>query len=91
MAGTLAIIPGLGYLYSGHKSSAITSVIVNGLLCYALYSNIKVENYGMAALVGVFSFSFYIGNISGSIKSSKRYNEARTRKIINQIKSNVNY
>ena len=91
IAGSLSIIPGLGYLYSGHKSSAISSIIVNGLLAYAFYSNIKSENYGMASLVGVFSFSFYIGNISGSVKSTKRFNETLDRKIINQIKSNVSY
>lgn len=91
IAGILSIIPGAGYYYSGHKSSAISSLIVNSLLGYALYSNIKNENYGMATLVGVFSFSFYIGNISGSIKSTKRYNKVIDNKIINQIKSNVYY
>jgi len=91
ITGMLSIIPGLGYLYTGHKSSALSSFIVNGLLAYGLYTSVKTENYGMAALVGVFSFSFYVGNISGSISSAKRYNDNTYTRIINQIKSNIIY
>jgi len=85
IAGLLSIIPGLGYLYSSHKQTAISALIVNSLLMYATYSNIEKENYGMAALTGVFSFSFYIGNISGAVKSAKRYNIAQTETYLNKI------
>ena len=50
LAGYLSIIPGLGYTYAGHKQTGISALILNGLLFYATYSNIKRENYGMAAL-----------------------------------------
>jgi putative membrane protein insertion efficiency factor len=91
LAGFLGIIPGLGYYYSGHKASALSSLIVNGLLGYALYSNIKSRNDGMTALVGLFSFSFYLGNISGSVKSVRRYNNAQNKRILSQIRSNVHF
>ena len=88
-AGIYSIIPGLGYLYSGHKSSALSSFLVNGLLFYAVQSNLKSENYGMASLVGIFSLSFYVGNISGSIKSAKRFNEHIDDKTSDKVKSYI--
>ncbi len=75
VAGMLAIIPGAGYLYSGHWQTAISSLFVNSLLFYATYSSFKVKNYGIALLSGIFSMTFYVGNIIGSVRSSKRYNQ----------------
>ncbi len=70
----LNILPGLGYLYAGHKTTAISSFILNSLLGYSFYTSIKSQNYGVAALTGIFSLSFYIGNLSGGKKSVDRYN-----------------
>ncbi len=75
VARLLSVVPGLGYLYSGHKGSACTSFIVNSLLMYATYTSIKSDNYGVAGLMGFVSLSFYIGNINGAARSAKRYNE----------------
>ncbi len=75
VAGVLAIIPGAGYLYAGHWQTAISALLVNSLLFYATYSSIEVKNYGVALLSGVFSLTFYVGNIVGSVRSAKRYNQ----------------
>lgn len=85
IAGVLGIIPGAGYLYASHKQTAIASFVVNSLLMYATYSNIEKKNYGMVTLVGVFSLSFYIGNISGSVRSAKRYNQSIRMHYLNKI------
>lgn len=82
IAKILSIIPGTGYLYAGHPGSAATAFFINGLLAYATYTSIKSDNYGIAALTGFFSISFYIGNINGAGKSAKRYNESRKNKLI---------
>ena len=87
IAKFLSIIPGLGYLYSGHKGSAFTALLVNGALGYATYTSIKSQNYGVAALCGLFTMSFYLGNINGSGRSATRYNESMKRKIITQLES----
>ena len=87
IAKHLAIIPGLGYLYSGHKGSALTSLLVNGALGYATFTSIKSQNYGLAGLCGLFTASFYMGNINGSGRSAIRYNEAKKRNIITQLES----
>ncbi len=90
VASLMSVVPGLGYLYTGHKQTALTAFVINGLLGYATYSSIKNKNYGVAALVGVFNASFYIGNILGSGQSAHRYNGKRTNQILNQLeKSNL--
>lgn len=87
VAKYLSIIPGLGYLYSGHKGSALTALLVNGALGYATYTSIKSQNYGLAGLCGLFTVSFYIGNINGAGRSATRYNEAKKRNIFTQLES----
>jgi hypothetical protein len=90
IAGILSIIPGGGYAYAGHKQTAISALLVNGLLGYAAYNSFKIKNYGMGILTGVFGLSFYVGNIIGGNKSAKRYNENKKKSIINKLISNSN-
>lgn len=77
IAGVLSIIPGAGYIYDKQPASALTALLVNGALFYATYTSIKRENYGVAAIMGTFSLTFYAGNILGAIKGTKRYNQKR--------------
>lgn len=88
-ASLLAIIPGAGYLYAKQPGSAITSLLTNGLLAYAAYSSFKADNYGLGILVGLFSVSFYIGNIVGSGSSATRYNERIRREAVVELR-NIN-
>lgn len=83
--GLSALVPGAGFLYSGHGQTALSALILNGLLAYATYSTVQAENYGMALLTGIFSLSFYLGNISGSAKSAKRYNESERREALFEL------
>lgn len=91
LSGILSIIPGLGYAYTGHNQTAVTAFLVNGLIGYATYTNIKNANYGMGILTGVFNLSFYLGNIYGGIKSAKRYNEQQKKLLIKKIEFNTNF
>ena len=76
-AGLLSIVPGGGYVYDRQPASALTALIVNGLLAYATATSIKSNNYGVAAVMGVFSLTFYTGNILGAVSGAKRYNKRR--------------
>ncbi len=89
IAALISIVPGAGYAYAGHKQTAISAFIINSLLTYATYSNIKNKNYGMSMLTGVFNLSFYIGNIYGSSKSAKRYNENQRQNLSNKLVYNI--
>ncbi|MFA6813488.1 MAG: membrane protein insertion efficiency factor YidD [Bacteroidaceae bacterium] len=85
LAQLLSIIPGGGYLYAGHLGSALTSFAVNLLLGYATYTSIKSNNYGVAALTGFMSVSFYFGNIKGAGRSAKRYNTYINDRYFNKL------
>ena len=85
LAKVLSIIPGGGYLYTGHKGSALTSFLINTLLAYATYTSIKSENYGMAGVCGFMGLSFYIGNINGAGRSARRYNQSQKNKYIKKL------
>ncbi len=85
LARILSILPGAGYLYTGHKGSALTSFIVNSLLGYATYTSIKKGNYGMAGVCGFLSISFYMGNINGAGRSAVRYNRKKKNEQIKKL------
>lgn len=85
LAGSLGLIPGLGYVYCGHKQTGFTAFLVNGLITYATYNSIRNKNYGMGALTGVFNLSFYLGSITGAVNSAKRYNEKKKSSILSKI------
>jgi hypothetical protein len=75
VARWLSLIPGVGYLYTGHKGSALTSFVINSLLGYATYTSFRSKNYGVGVLCGFLSLSFYIGNLNGAGRSAIRYND----------------
>ncbi len=91
VAGLLGIIPGCGYLYAGHKQTALSALLINAIFGYATYSSIKSKNYGVAALAGTLSLAFYVGNIQGGIKSARRYNAHKKEELNNRIYVDFNY
>jgi len=85
LAKLFSIVPGGGYLYTNEIQNAATSFIINSLLAYATYTSIKSKNYGVAGLMGVFSVSFYCGNILGAGNSAKKYNKYQINKTTKKI------
>lgn len=79
------IIPGSGYIYSGHTKTGISSLLFNSLFAFATYSNFKSGNPGMGLLTGLFGLAFYISNIQGAVKSTHRYNDMNYQNIINRF------
>jgi TM2 domain-containing membrane protein YozV len=79
------LIPGSGYIYSGHTKTGISSLLFNSLFAFATYSNFRTGNAGMGILTGLFGLAFYISNIQGSVKSVERYNSMNYENIINRF------
>jgi hypothetical protein len=75
VAAALAIIPGAGYAYAGHRGSALVSLIVNGLLWWSAIEAMENGEYAAGVTYGVFALGFYCGGIAGSAESARRYNE----------------
>jgi putative membrane protein insertion efficiency factor len=84
-ARILAIIPGLGYLYSKQPKTALTAFLFNGMTIYATYDLLKRGQYGMGVLMTAMSMSFYIGNIYGSGRSAKKYNSIKREKMLEPL------
>ncbi len=83
--GILGIIPGAGYFYADHKQTALSALVLNSLFMYATYTTFNSGNLGLGILTSVFSVSFYIGNIAGSVKSVKRRNNSIRTNYVNSI------
>jgi uncharacterized membrane protein len=77
LAGSLsAVVPGLGKVYTGRWKDAFVSLLFvagTGFQAYRAFSEKGVESvYGW--IMGTLSLGFYIGNIYGSAKSARLYN-----------------
>jgi tetratricopeptide (TPR) repeat protein len=74
LAGILAIVPGLGYLYDGYRQSAFSAALVNGLFLAGTYRAFKSDNNSLGTILTVFSIGWYGGNVYGSVISAERKN-----------------
>ncbi len=89
LAGTLAIIPGGGYLYTRRYKDALISFLVNAGLIYAAYEAFDNDLVALGGLITFVELGFYSGNIYGSISSAHKYNRNRQRDFINHLKENL--
>lgn len=76
LAGALAVVPGLGYLYDGYKQTALASLVVNGLFMAATWKAFDDGNKPLGFVLGFFSLGWYGGNIYGSVSTAHRRNDA---------------
>ena len=91
LAGLLGIIPGAGYLYSSHRQTALSSLIINALFAYGAYTSFKTNNMGIGILASVIGVAFYLGNVQGSVKSVRRYNQIKKETLSNRISLDFSY
>lgn len=75
LAGFLALVPGLGYAYTGHVQTAIAALLVNGLTGFAAREAIRDREVSLSVSVGLLAFGWYSGSIYGSVLSARRHNE----------------
>jgi len=73
-AGLFSVVPGLGYLYTGKKQTAVASFVINGLFLWGTLEAFNKDENGAGVVLGLFSFGFYSGNVYGSVISADRYN-----------------
>lgn len=82
LAGVLAIMPGLGYLYSGYSRTALSAFIINGAFIWGAAEAFKENHSGLGATLSFIGFGWYAGNIYGSITSARRYNGKQVRDLL---------
>ncbi|MBW1806954.1 MAG: tetratricopeptide repeat protein [Deltaproteobacteria bacterium] len=74
LAGILSLIPGLGHVYLGEYSIAITALMWNGLFGYATYDAFRRRNYGIGAVLATMELLWYSGTIYGAVSGADRFN-----------------
>lgn len=73
-ATVLAIVPGGGYLYTGHKRSAVTAFLVNALFGWAAYESFQRGNPGAGTALALVGSTWYAGSIYGARAAALRGN-----------------
>jgi len=89
VAGTLAILPGAGYLYCGRYQDALMALVVNGGLIWAAYESFSNELYALGSVITFVEIGFYAGNIYGSMASAHKYNRRQERRWIENLRQNL--
>lgn len=89
LAGTLSIVPGLGYLYCDRPRDALISFIVNGALIYATYAAIENNNPVLGGILAFVELGFYSANIYGSTASAHKFNRRKKQEFIETLKRNT--
>lgn len=85
LGGMLNVVPGAGYLYSGHKGTALSSFVLTSVLAFATFSSFENKNEGLGVLTGIFTASFYISGIIGGAKSVDRLNDFKKNVLKNNL------
>lgn len=70
----LSIIPGGGYFYTQRIQTGFSAFIVNLLFGYATYESFRKNQNGLGIATSLFSVSFYLGSLYGSIQAVGNYN-----------------
>ena len=89
LAGTLAIIPGAGYLYCGRYQDALIALLVNGGLIWAAYEAFSNDLYALGSVITFVEIGFYAGNIYGSVASAHKYNRKKEQQWIENLRQNL--
>ena len=87
VAGTLAIIPGAGFLYCKRYQDAFISFLLNTGLIFAAYESFDNDLNALGAVIAFTEFGFYAGNIFGSISSAHKYNKNAEKKFSSSLKT----
>jgi tetratricopeptide (TPR) repeat protein len=89
LAGTLAILPGAGYLYTGRYQDALIALLVNGALIWAAYESFNNELYALGSVITFVEIGFYAGSIYGSVASARKYNRKKEQQWIDNLRQQL--
>ncbi|ACL06813.1 conserved hypothetical protein [Desulfatibacillum aliphaticivorans] len=91
-AGVLAVVPGLGHVYTNRYQDAAIAFLLNAGLIIAAYESFDNDQEALGSVIGVVGFGFYAGNIYSAASSAHKYNrrqKAAFTKSLEQVKVRV--
>lgn len=84
-AGFLGLVPGVGYLATGQKQTALATLIVNGLLIGGAVEAFQNDLNFLGSTFTVFALGWYSGSIYGSVTSVNRQYEAQWARTLESV------
>lgn len=85
LAGSLAVIPGLGYAYNGMYQTALSAFLMNAAIIATAWE-LQDNGLPIAALsLSLAGSSFYIGNIWGSANAAEKINLQRRARTLDRL------
>ncbi|WP_167320844.1 tetratricopeptide repeat protein [Desulfosudis oleivorans] len=87
LAGTLAVMPGAGYLYCGRYHDALISFLFNGAMMLAAWEAFDEGHEALGAVLSVVELGFYGGSIYGSMSAVHKHNHRRTSIFMEGLRS----
>ncbi len=87
LAGSLAILPGAGHLYTGRYQDALISFLLNGALIYATYESFNEDLPALGSVVGLVGMGFYVGNIYSATSGAHKANQKQRDEFIRLLET----
>ncbi len=88
-AGILAIVPGLGHLYTERPGDALVSFLVNGLFTWGAVESFRQNQNVVGGLLVFFELGWYIGNIHSAVGGAYKYNRYQDKRFLDGLDNNV--
>lgn len=85
LAGGLAVVPGLGYLYDGYGRTALAALIINGLFLWGTTEAFLEGHEGLGGVLAFFGAGWYAGSIYGSVVSAHRANQKQEEELLRKF------
>jgi hypothetical protein len=89
VAGLFSIFPGLGHVYLGEYSVALTAFSWNALFGFATFDAFKKKQIGVGVLLASLELLWYSGSIYGAISGAYRYNRDARMNYIESLDKEV--
>lgn len=77
LAGTLAVIPGAGYLYSHKWQTALSALLLHAVFFASAYEMQTKDMPITSTMVYGLGTGYYLGNIYGSVSEAAKYNKRK--------------
>lgn len=85
LAATLAVVPGMGHVYTGRYFDGFRHFLFDGLLMVSVYQLFDRGYYAGGYLLAGFTLPFYVGNIVGAKRSAESANATRRAEYVSLV------